>query len=164
MRLLRVLLASLAISTAVQAKAQDESNGLMPRLDVMVHVESTGDVTGREGSWIGTRGQSLQAEGFQINVDATKHDLSLEYMCHLSNTGDSPYLQEGEFCGSRGEGRQMEGFAIRLTGAAARFYDVEYQCHISGQGDSQVYSNGQYCGTRGQNRQVEAVLVRIVRR
>ncbi|MBB3455225.1 hypothetical protein FHT86_003524 [Rhizobium sp. BK313] len=132
-------------------------SGFKPRFTVLVHAQNIGDMTGTEGSWVGTKGRGLRLEGIQITGLTDVPNLSLQYMCHLQNIGDTPWYSEGQFCGTRGQSRRMEGFAIRLTGAPADEFDVSYQCHIAKQGDSQTFYNGQFCGTRGLGRSVESV-------
>lgn len=142
-----------------------ELSGFRPRLDIVVHVQGIGDVSGRENRWIGTRGQSRRIEGFQFNLVDSIPGLTVEYLCHVQGAGrgDTPYMTSGSYCGTRGEGRRMEGFAIRLKGPLAAQYRVVYSCHVQGFGDMSSNAEDGYCGTRGQQRRVEAILVYIER-
>lgn len=131
-------------------------------LIVLVHLQDIGDSLFHNGQWAGTKGQSRRLEGFQISQVNPVPGLSLQYMAHLQDIGDVPWVNEGGFVGSRGQSRRLEGFAIRLTGPNAPFWDVIYQAHLQDMGDTGSYSNGQFCGTRGQSRRVEAIRVNIV--
>ncbi len=137
------------------------SSGFKPRFHVLVHVQNIGDMTGVDGSWVGTKGRGLRMEGMQIDSLTDVPNLSLQYMCHLQNIGDTNWYSAGQFCGTRGQSRRLEGFAVRLTGAPADDFTVSYQCHISNLGDSQVFYDGQFCGTRGQSLAVESIYVVI---
>ncbi|MDY6805017.1 MAG: hypothetical protein SXA11_14595 [Cyanobacteriota bacterium] len=138
-----------------------QEGGASVGLKVLVHLQGIGDRTFSSYEYAGTRGQGLRVEGFQINLDPPRTGLSLQYMAHISEVGDTSWLEEGELAGDRGRERRIEGFAIRLTGAEAAGYDVFYTAHIQNMGDSAVYSNGQYCGTRGKSLRVEGLKVWI---
>jgi uncharacterized protein YjdB len=85
----------------------------------------------------------------------------MQYMAHLQDIGDVPFVNAGKFVGTRGQSRRLEGFAIRLTGAAATRFNVVYMAHLQDIGDTVFSKNGEFCGTRGQSRRVEGILVRI---
>lgn len=131
------------------------------RLDVLVHLEETGDQSYRENELAGTRGQSRRLEGFQIRFDPPVANLSMRYMAHLQDIGDVSFVNEGQFIGTRGESRRLEGFAIELTGSAAPNFNVFYMAHLQDIGDTNFFQNGQFCGTRGESRRMEAILVRV---
>ena len=107
-------------------------------------------------------------EGFQLTlVDATGQKpngggVSLEYMAHLAEVGDTAWAVEGSFCGTRGQSRRVEGFAVRLAGPNAKFYKVRYMAHFEGiSSDTGFFENGQFCGTRGENRRLEGMYVTV---
>ncbi len=132
--------------------------------NLLVHLENIGDLVYRDGQFAGTRGESRRLEGFQITLDPPVPGLSLEYMAHLQDIGDTAWVSQGQFIGTRGEARRLEGFAIRLTGPNAEHYDVTYMCHIQNVGDSPTYANGAFCGTRGQSLRAEGLSVKITPR
>jgi hypothetical protein len=131
-------------------------------LQIVVHLENIGDIAFRENELAGTRGQSRRLEGFSVTISPAIPGLTLRYMAHLQDIGDTPFVNEGQFVGTRGQSRRLEGFAINLIGSSASNYDVSYMAHLQGIGDTAFYQNGQFCGTRGQSRRVEGILVRIV--
>lgn len=136
-----------------------QEGGASVGLKVLVHLQGIGDRAFSSYEYAGTRGQGLRVEGFQINLDPPLPGVNLQYMAHISEVGDTSWLEEGELAGDRGRERRIEGFAIRLTGPEAANYDVFYTAHIQNVGDSAVYSNGQYCGTRGKFLRVEGLKV-----
>lgn len=125
----------------------------------LVHLQGIGDVVQGRMKFAGTRGQGRRLEGFQLNFDPAVPGLSMQYMAHLQNIGDTSFVNEGQFVGTRGQSRRLEGFAVRLTGPSAGSFNVNYMAHLEGTGDTGVVSNGAFCGTRGQSRRVEGMRV-----
>jgi hypothetical protein len=152
----RRILPSLIIALAVSA-----SSAQSLKLGGVVHVQDSGDKPLQEAQWVGTKGQSLRLEGFNIDFSPPIPGLGLEYICHLQGVGDTPWMSGGSFCGTRGEERRLEGFAIRLTGSQAPRYDVYYACHLQDEGDTGPVMNGAFCGTRGKSLRVEALEVGV---
>jgi Clostridial hydrophobic W len=100
----------------------------METADVVAHVQRTGDVPGRIGEWIGTRGSGLWIEGFSLTPrDGVEPD-DIEYQAVLGRGWLSPWIEGGKFCGSRGMALPLLGLKVRLKGAAAR----TYECSCSG--------------------------------
>ena len=130
-----------------------------PGLRELVHIQNIGDRIFPEGAVAGTTGQALRLEGFQINLDSPIPGLSMEYMAHIQDIGDTSWVREGQYVGTKGQSRRIEGFAIRLTGSEASKYDVFYKAHVEGIGDTAKVGNSQFCGTRGQSKRVEAISV-----
>jgi len=154
-----------------RALAADDINGIQTlygrrevELNVLVHLQNIGDQIFRENEFAGTRGQSRRLEGFQLQISPAVANLSMQYMAHLQDIGDVPFVNEGQFVGMRGESRRLEGFAIQLTGSQAANFNVFYMAHLQDIGDTGFFQNGQFCGTRGESRRVEGILVRIDRK
>ncbi len=133
-----------------------------PQLNITAHIQSAGDLPGREGTWVGTKGAGKRLEGFSATIEAQKQILEIEYMCHIQGFGDTTWLQSEQFCGTRNEGRRIEGLAFRLKGSMASKFDVQYQCHLQGIGDTETKSNGDFCGTAGEQRRLEAFKVSVI--
>lgn len=130
-----------------------------PGLRTVAHIQDLGDRTFSEGAVAGTTGQSRRLEGFQISLDSPIPGLSMEYMAHVQDIGDTSWVREGQYVGTKAQSRRIEGFAIRLTGSQASKYDVFYQAHVEGIGNTPRVGNGQFSGTRGQSKRVEAISV-----
>jgi uncharacterized protein YjdB len=139
-------------------------------LDVLVHLQDIGDKLFCEGKFAGTRGQSRRLEGFQLSFHpltnnlCIKDFLSMQYMAHLEDIGDTKWLSEGQFCGTRGKSRRLEGFAIKLTGKYSSKFTVQYMAHLQDIGDTDWFSDGQFCGTRGQSRRLEGLCVKVLKK
>ncbi|RPJ79516.1 MAG: hypothetical protein EHM20_01180 [Alphaproteobacteria bacterium] len=133
-------------------------------MDIIVHLQDYGDKFYHEGDFAGTRGEGRRVEGFQLTFHPPQKGLGMQYMAHLEDIGDVPWVSDGQFVGTRGEARRLEGFAIKLTGDRASQYTVQYFAHLGGFGDSGWFMDGQFCGTRGQSRRVEGICVKVVRK
>jgi uncharacterized protein YjdB len=132
-------------------------------LNIVVHIENTGDVSGNDNQWLGTKSQSLRLEGFSITPASFSDDFHLEYMAHVQDVGDTAWVSQGQFVGTTGQGKRLEGFAIRVVGKEASEYTVYYAAHVQDVGDTTLYQNGQFCGTRGESKRVEAIFVKLVK-
>ncbi|MDY7005656.1 MAG: hydrogenase [Cyanobacteriota bacterium] len=142
-------------------ESTNQKSSVSVGLKVLVHIQNIGDRIFAGGEYAGTRGQGFRVEAFQINIDPPIPGLNLEYMAHVSEIGDTPWLEAGKLAGERGKARRIEGFAVRLKGIQAANYDVFYTAHVQNMGDLPVYSNGAYCGTRNQALRVEGIKVWI---
>lgn len=127
----------------------------------IVHLQNIGDVPFQNDAFAGTRGESRRLEGFSLQISDSIPGLGIEYMAHIQDVGDTPWVGSGQFVGTRGKSQRLEGFGIRLTGSAAANYNVNYFCHLQDIGDTPVRSNGQFCGTRGESRRLEGLQVWI---
>jgi hypothetical protein len=94
--------------------------------EATAHVQSTGDVGGQIGDWIGTRGSRLWVEGFGISPKNMLTPGDIEYQAVLGRGWLSPWVDGGKFCGSRGMALPLLGLKIRLKGEAADQYDCTY--------------------------------------
>ncbi|CAD5981830.1 Protein containing ChW-repeats [Planktothrix tepida] len=143
------------------SKSQEKATLSNINLKILVHLQGLGDRIFTAREYAGTRGQGRRLEALQINIDPPIAGLSLRYMAHIANVGDTPWISEGQLVGERGKNRQIEGFIIELTGPQAPNYTVFYTAHIQNKGDVPVCTNGQYCGTKGQGLRVEGIKVWI---
>jgi hypothetical protein len=120
------------------------------------------DSTEGPDTWMGTKGQGIQLTTFGVkpNLTATTNPwpscLSITYMAHVSNVGDTPW-----YIGPQPVTGGLEGVAFRLGGTCANQYTVEYQCHLQGYGDRPMVSDGVFCGTRGEGRRLEALKLTV---
>lgn len=159
----RIAAAILVGIVAAAGVAVAQQQGGLP-LVVTAHIEGIGDQTFAAGQFAGTRGQSRRLEGVAIAFAAPIPGLSIQYMGHVQDVGDTGWMADGQFLGSRGQSRRLEGIAIRLAGPQAGNFNVVYRCHIQDVGDSQWMSNGAFCGSRGQSRRLEGLEVSVVPR
>jgi Clostridial hydrophobic W len=151
--------ALVAITLNAEAFGFQQVRAPSANLFILAHLENIGDIACRGGGWCGTRGENRRLEGFQLRLPQGIGQLSLMYMCHIENQGDSPRLVADQFCGTRGQGKRLEGFAVKLSGRDASRFSVAYQAHGQNYGDSPVARNGEYVGTRDRALRVEAIKV-----
>jgi hypothetical protein len=93
--------------------------------EIIVHIGGIGDVGGRIGAWIGTRGGGGAIEGFGLTP---RHGISHEDFAVRAILGRdwvSPWLPGGQFCGSRGLALPLRGFGLRLGPPAAMRHDFQ---------------------------------------
>jgi hypothetical protein len=95
--------------------------------EIVAHVQRTGDVGGRIGEWIGTRGSHAWIEGFAVNRLEGLAAEDIEYQGVLGRGWLSPWVEGGKFCGSRGMALPLLGLKVRLKGAAAREWECSYE-------------------------------------
>lgn len=105
--------------------------------EVMVHVQSRGDLYFPAGAWAGCAAERLWVEGIIINQPSGLAPEDLEYKALLATGWETPWTTGGNLCGSRGAGVPIIGFAIRLAGTAA----VRYKCVYEG-----IFASGRQTG------------------
>jgi len=129
----------------------------------VAHLSNYGDMNFNNSEFVGTRGQKRQLEGFTINVNGPP-GLSVEYMAHVQDIGDTPWYPAGSYTGTRGQSKRVEGFAVRLVGPLAHLYNVHYMAHVQDIGDTSPTIGPNYVGTRGQSKRIEGFRVWITPR
>jgi hypothetical protein len=91
--------------------------------DVTVHVQRTGDMPGKIGDWVGTRGSRQWIEGFSLTPRSEVKPEDIEYQAVLGRGWLSPWIDGGKFCGSRGMALPLLGLKVRLKGDAAKTHE-----------------------------------------
>jgi hypothetical protein len=94
--------------------------------DIVAHVQRVGDVAGRIGDWVGTRGSGQWIEGFSLSPGDGVKPTDVEYQAVLGRGWLSPWIEGGKFCGSRGMALPLLGLKARLKGAAAKTHECSY--------------------------------------
>lgn len=113
-----------AAPTAVPPAQQPVLPG---QAEMVAHVQRAGDVAGKLGDWIGTRGSRSWIEGFGIAPKSGLAPADIEYQAVLGRGWLSPWVEGGKFCGSRGMALPLLGLKLRLRGAAAEAYACSYE-------------------------------------
>jgi tyrosinase len=67
----------------------------VPMLSGLVHIQARGNKTFYQNSFAGTRGEGLSLEGFNVLCDPPVEGLGMEYMAHIQEQGDTPWVQGG---------------------------------------------------------------------
>lgn len=102
----------------------ERAAGMSADSEVIAHIENIGDVEGRIGDWVGTRGGGRAIQGFSLTPRLGLMPEDLEYRAVISRERLSPWLPGGRFCGSRGLDLPLLGFCLRLRGPAAARYEL----------------------------------------
>ena len=133
-------------------------------LEVMVHVQSRGDLRFAESAWAGCGGQQLWIEAFAVLPSETLSAQDIEYKALTANGWETPWVQGGDVCGSRGHSIPLLGFALRLRGAAAERY--ECLCEASFFSGSRVgpLQGGALCRSDVIGDPLDGILIRIIER
>ena len=116
-----------APSAAPAAVPPAQQPALPGEADMVAHVQRAGDVAGKLGDWIGTRGSRSWIEGFGIAPKSGLAPADIEYQAVLGRGWLSPWVEGGKFCGSRGMALPLLGLKLRLRGAAAEAYACSYE-------------------------------------
>jgi len=150
--------------SSLTAAAAPEAPDALPSLPVqlLVHMERSGDITVPGGVWAGTPGAGAAIEGFAVTPDAGPQAPPLEYQAMLGQNWDSPWFRAGEFCGSRGMSLPLIGVRLRLTGAAADRFACRYWGSFAGHGELGPFHDGADCTAGGPA--LEALRVVVVAR
>jgi len=94
--------------------------------DIIAHVQRTGDIGRAFGEWVGTPGSQMAIEGFSLTAPKDIEPGDLTYQAVLGRGWMSPWSESGQFCGSRGMALPILGLRVKLSGAAAKRYDLRY--------------------------------------
>lgn len=146
----------------------------VPPMDVRVYVRNSrlvsagAYVDGRDGGWVGTKGQRRPLEGYELNILPDMKGASIEYLCDVYPYGPSSWVPAGTYCGTEGKSGRLQMLAMRVAGPDAAQYSVEYRCHIEDSGDSPIKRDGEACGSASvlasKVKQIESIAVTLKRR
>ena len=135
-------------------------------LTYAAHVQRLGNLEAvTSGETQGTTGQSLRVEGFCVNLDTTALNAlkgDIMYSAHVQNVGWQEWKKNGEFAGTEGESLRIEAIQIKLTGEAAKFYNVYYRAHIQNFGWMGWAKNGEKAGSESISQRMEAFQIVLV--
>jgi hypothetical protein len=92
-------------------------------VEIVAHIQRLGDVPGKIGDWIGTKGSGQWIEGFSLTPHEGIEAGDVEYQAVLGRGWLSPWIEGGKFCGSRGMALPLLGLKVRLKGASARTHE-----------------------------------------
>ena len=118
------VMAPAVMAPAVMAPAAPVAEGPAP--EAVAHVQSTGDLGGQFGDWIGKKGSRLWIEGFGLSPHQQMSAEDIEYQAVLGRGWLSPWVEGGKYCGSRGMALPLLGINVRLKGKAAKAFDCTY--------------------------------------
>ena len=129
------------------------NTGMVPDLEpqptgsIFVHIHNLGDVEGKAGEWIGTRGSSQWIEGVMIVPEQAIANDEVEY-CVTSNFYTwSDWVRGGEYSGTRGQSLPIRGLRIRLKGSAAESFECRYSGSFTDGTEVQGILDGEVCAS-----------------
>lgn len=126
------------------------------------HVQNIGDTgIGYDGDLVGTVGKTLRMEAIKVSLPSIMNG-SVEYKAHVQNIGWQGWRESGKLAGTKGKSLRMEAVKIRLTGEAAKGYDIYYQVHVQNIGWLDWAKNGEPAGSEGYGYQMEAIRIKLV--
>jgi hypothetical protein len=128
-------------------------------LQLIAHVERTGDVSAEGGSWAGQPGGGA-LEGFSIALSPPFRPDDIEYQAVLGRDWTTPWVPGNGFCGSRGLSLPLLGVRVRLSPAAGRTHSIRYYGCFARAGESTEVADGDICA--GNGAVLEALRVCIV--
>lgn len=114
-----------------------------------------------DGAMSGTSGESKRLESIAIELDPSISG-GIEYSTHIQNRGWTNFVANGAQSGSTGSSLRLEGIKIRLTGDAAKKYDVYYKVHVQNVGWMDWVKNGEMAGTTGRSLRLEGIYIKLV--
>jgi hypothetical protein len=117
------------------------------KMDLLAHVQGSGDLGAKFGGWVGEPGSGNWIEGFAIAPPAGVAPGDLSYQAVLGRGWLSPWVEAGQYCGSRGMALPLLGFRIRLQGAAAEAFELSATAS---------FVDGSECGPVGSDETCEA--------
>ncbi len=118
---------------------------ISPDAEIVAHVQRTGDVGGKLGDWIGTRGSRLWIEGFGVNPRGEIEPDQIEYQAVLGRGWLSPWIEGGKFCGSRGMALPLLGLRVRLKDPTAATHDLAVEASFVDGSKAGPVSAGEAC-------------------
>ena len=95
-------------------------------MDLVAHIQGSGDVGCMLGEWMGLKGSKTWVEGFAIAPTKEVLPADIEYQAVLGRGWLSPWAEGGQFCGSRGMALPVLGLRLRLRGGAAETHECFY--------------------------------------
>jgi len=130
-------------------------------LHACAHIQNLGDVASSPGQPLGTPGSRLRLEAVAFKPEGMD-PAALEYAT-ISHEGSlSPWVSFPHFSGTHAANLPLLGFVARLTGEAARRYDVVYSGTFQKSGQAAGRRNGEFLFSTFEGDALESLAVRII--
>ena len=156
-------LEALQVELAKRSKETAKQNDGIVDVRYRGHVQSVGWQAYAKGNEIaGTTGRSLRVEALNLSLDPGTLKGGIQYRVHVQGIGWMPWVSDGTLAGTTGQSKRIEAIQVRLTGNAAKQYDVAYRAHVQGIGWQQLVRNGATAGTTGQSKRIEALRIQLL--
>ncbi len=133
--LLRMYASCFEDAKELTTKAEDDFIDLYrqdnsPEIDILAHVQNSGDIWCSGDSWVNAPGSKIWLEGFAIEPRGSIQKFDLRYQTIAADGSLTDWSHAGEFCGTRGKNLPLMGLRIELLGNAAVQFDCEYYAHF----------------------------------
>lgn len=133
-------------------------------INYQTHVQNLGWMSKvSDNSIAGTSGLGLRMEALKISLGPTI-DGGISYRTHVQGIGWTNWVSDGAVSGYVGNSRRIEAIQIKLTGVAAKTYDVYYRTHIQSVGWTGWTSNGSISGSTGYSYRSEAIQIVLIKK
>lgn len=113
-----------------------------------------------DGEISGTTGRSLRMEAIQISLPSVSG--GVQYSSHVQTYGWQNWVSTGQTSGTSGQSKRLEAIKIKLTGEAAKNYDIYYRVHAQQFGWLGWAKNGESAGTAGYSYRLEGIQIQLV--
>jgi hypothetical protein len=114
------------LANALMGQAAPRAAVVPGDAEVVVHVQRAGDMPGKIGDWVGTRGSRQWIEGFSVTPTNGVKPADIEYQAVLGRGWLSPWIEGGRFCGSRGMALPLLGLKLRLKPNLVKTHECSY--------------------------------------
>jgi hypothetical protein len=127
-------------------------------VNLLGHVEMTGDVKVPTGQWLGDPQSNYRLEGFTIEWPDRPNDVDIAYSCVIGGVGRSPAVLSGGYCGTRQRAAPITAITASLVGKNANAYKLKLEAVFSG-APTQAVSSGVEC--RGLTGREHLIAIRV---
>ena len=125
------------------------------------HVSGIGwQSTVNDGATGGTTGRNLPMEALKVSLGSGAGSGGVQVRAHVSNIGWQKWTTGT--AGTTGRALPIEAVQIKLTGDAAKKYDVYYRIHSADYGWLGWAKNGESAGTQGYAKAAQAIQIKLV--
>ncbi|UJF15235.1 glucosaminidase domain-containing protein [Jeotgalibaca sp. MA1X17-3] len=133
----------------------------VPVLTSKYHVQKKGWLS-KSGSslTLGNAEEGLRVEDLRLNFPQN-NDIGIQFSSHIQKTGWTSWVGEGNTAGNTGKSLRMEAIKMKLSGEAAKNYDIFYRVYSDTVGWSGWAKNGNAAGTEAYARGIESIEIKI---
>jgi hypothetical protein len=133
-------------------------------MEILLHIEGTGDRLLSGEGWVGARGRKLRLEAFSIRPLDTLAATDIEYTAYGPNGRETTWISGGKICGTRGLSLPLTGFAIRLRAHLHDRFGIEYHGAFFESGACGPIRDGEPCMAPIADDPLEAIHLRLFKR
>jgi hypothetical protein len=131
------------------------------QVEILLHVEQSGDCRFAAGGWVGPRGQRLRIEGFALMPLQGLGPGDIEYKAFQPSGSETPWTAAPAFCGTRARRLPLTGFAVRPAPHIAARWDIVYSGAFFDAGRIGPCRNGEPCRSTLRDDPLEAMTISI---